>query len=114
MVKRLNAYTADFKPAVLVMRHAEGRDKRAAGQKFGVYEKCARSWILQKKEQLASTNRNRKAFHGKRCKFPGLEDQLVEYVSMTRKNGYAVSSEMICAKADEVSSSDIESESDVE
>lgn len=79
------------------MAYTEEHGKRATGRKLHVNVKCLRWWRNQKR-QLSGTNRNRKAFRGKPCKFTGLEKELVGYITSTRKNGY-VSTEMIGVKA---------------
>ncbi|KAG0414191.1 hypothetical protein HPB47_008619 [Ixodes persulcatus] len=92
MGKYRRAYAAGFK--LQVVKYAEEHGKRAARRKFDVDEKCVRCWCIQQKD-IAETNRTRKAFRGKQCKFPKLEEELVEYVRTTRRDGYAVSTEMI-------------------
>lgn len=96
MGKYRRAYAAGFK--LQVVKYAEEHGKRAAGRKFDVDEKCVRCWCIQQKD-IAETNRTRKAFRGKQCKFPKLEEELAEYVRTTRRDGYAVSTEMIRVKA---------------
>lgn len=96
MGKDLIVYTVSFK--LKVVAYVEEHGKRATGRKFDVNEKCVRQRCSQN-GQLAGTNRNKKAFCGKPCKFLELEKELVEYVTSTRKNGYAVLTEMIGVKA---------------
>lgn len=88
MSKDFIAYSAFLK--LKVVAYTEEHGKRAAGCKFDVNEKCVRWWCNQK-GQLAGTNRNQKAFRGKPCKFPELEKERLEYITSTKKNGYAVS-----------------------
>lgn len=57
--KRLTAYNAAFK--LQVVAYAEQNGKRAAGRNFHVDDKCVRRWCDQK-EELATTNKTRKAF----------------------------------------------------
>lgn len=71
---------------------------RAASQNFYVDDKCVRQWCDQK-EELAAINKTRKALHSKPCEFPKLEKELMKYVTDIRKDGYALSTEMLRAKA---------------
>lgn len=48
-----------------VVEYAKEHGKRATERKFNVDEKRVRYWMLQK-EDLATTNRNRKAFRRKK------------------------------------------------
>lgn len=96
MGRHLRSFTAAFK--LQVIEYAEEHGKREAGRKYDVDEKRVRYWIKQK-DALAATNRSRKAFCGKKCKYPQLESELLKYVTDTRRDGYAVSTDMIRVKA---------------
>lgn len=96
MGRHLRSFTASFK--LQVTEYAEEHGKREAGRKYDVDEKRVRYWIKQK-DALAATNRSRKAFRGKKCKYPELEGELVKYVIDTRNDGYAVSTDMVRVKA---------------
>lgn len=73
MGRRLRSFTAAFK--LQVIEYAEEHVKREAGRKSD--EKRVRYWIKQK-DALAATNRSRKAFRGKKCKYPELEGELLK------------------------------------
>ncbi|KAH7933216.1 hypothetical protein HPB49_010399 [Dermacentor silvarum] len=96
MGRHLRLFTTSFK--LQVTEYAENHGKREAGRKYDVDEKRVPYWINQK-DALAATNRSRKAFRGKKCKYPELEGELVKYVTDTRNDGYAVSTDMVRAKA---------------
>ncbi|KAH7953166.1 hypothetical protein HPB49_005494 [Dermacentor silvarum] len=96
MGRHLRSFTASFK--LQVTEYAEEHGKREAGRKYDVHEKRVRYWIKQK-DALTATNRSRKAFRGKKCKYPKLEGELVKYVIDTRNDGYAVSTDMVRVKA---------------
>ncbi|KAL1473198.1 hypothetical protein MTO96_022417 [Rhipicephalus appendiculatus] len=90
--KCLTVYDAAFK--LQVVAYAEQNGKREAGRNLHV-DKCVRRWCDQK-EELSGTNKTRKAFRGKP---PALETQLMKYVTDIRKDGYALSTEMLRVKA---------------
>ncbi|KAH9379826.1 hypothetical protein HPB48_010401 [Haemaphysalis longicornis] len=96
MGRRFRSFTAAF--TLQVIEYAEEHGKREAGCKFDMDEKRVRYWIKQK-DALATTNRSRKAFRGKKCKYPELEGKLFKYVVDTRRDGYAISTDMIRVKA---------------
>ncbi|XP_049273679.1 nuclear pore complex protein Nup155 [Rhipicephalus sanguineus] len=96
MGRHLRSFTAAFK--LQVIEYAEEHGKREAGCKFDVDEKRVRYWTKQK-DAFAATNRNRKAFRRKKCQYPELEGELVKYVIDTRRDCYAVSTDMIRVKA---------------
>lgn len=81
-----------------VVAYAEQNGKRAAGRNSDVNDRCVHRWCDQK-EELAATNRTRKAFCGKPCKFPTLENELMKYVPYIRNDGYTLSTEMLRIKA---------------
>ena len=93
MGKYLNSYTAGYK--LKVIEYALEHGKRAAGRKFDVDEKCVRRWCAQK-EALRNTNSNKRAFRGKQCKFPDLEEELLRYVTEVRNDGLALTTDMLC------------------
>ncbi|KAH7985187.1 hypothetical protein HPB49_026562 [Dermacentor silvarum] len=76
MGRHLRLFTTSFK--LQVTEYAENHGKREAGRKYDVDEKRVPYWINQK-DALAATNRSRKAFRGKKCKYPELEGELVKY-----------------------------------
>lgn len=96
MGKYLNSYTAGFK--LKVVAHALEHGKRAAGRRFDVDEKCVRRWCAQK-DALVNTSKTKRAFRGKPCKFPKLEEELLKYVEEVRGSGYALSTDMLKVKA---------------
>lgn len=96
MGKHLNSYTAGYK--LKVVEFALEHGKRAAGRKFDVDEKCVRRWCAQK-EALENTNSKKRAFRGKPCKFPELEEELFRYVTEVRNDGYALTTDMLRVKA---------------
>ncbi|KAK8776332.1 hypothetical protein V5799_030319 [Amblyomma americanum] len=83
--KYLNSYTAGF---------AVEHGKRAAGRKFDVVEKCVRRWCNQK-DALRDTSCKKRAYRGKPCKFPELEEELLCYVTEARNNGYTLTADML-------------------
>ncbi|KAH7953143.1 hypothetical protein HPB49_005088 [Dermacentor silvarum] len=91
MGRHLRSFTASLK--LQVTEYAEEHGKREAGRKYDVDEKHVLYWIKQK-DALAATNRTRKAFRGKKCKYPELEGELVKHVIDTRNDSYAVSTDM--------------------
>ncbi|KAH8028388.1 hypothetical protein HPB51_016501 [Rhipicephalus microplus] len=95
MGRHLRSFTAAFK--LQVIDYAEEHGKRATGQKYDVDEKRVRYWMEQK-DALAATYRSRKAFRRKKCKYPQLESQLLNYVVNTQRDGYAVSTDTIRVK----------------
>ncbi|KAH9368731.1 hypothetical protein HPB48_004750 [Haemaphysalis longicornis] len=96
MGKHLNSYTAGYKLKVIEFALEHG--KRAAGRKFDVDEKCVRRWCAQK-EALENTNSKKRAFRGKPCKFPELEEDLFRYVTEVRNDGFALTTDMLRVKA---------------
>lgn len=96
MGKYLNSYTAAFK--LKVVEYALEHGKRAAGRHFDVDEKCVRRWCGQK-EHLASASSTRRAFRGKPCKYPEVENELLSYVTEVRNNGFALSTDMLRFRA---------------
>jgi hypothetical protein len=85
-------YTAHFK--LQVLRYAQEHGNRAAGRKFRVDETNVRRWSGEK-QKLEGISKKKCAFRGKKCKYPRLEAELYQYVMNTRKNGFAVSMEML-------------------
>lgn len=96
MGKQLNSYTAGYKLKVIEFALEHG--KRAAGRKFDVDEKCVRRWCAQKKA-LQNTNIKKRAFRGKQCKYPDLEEELLRYVTEVRNDGFALTTDMLRMKA---------------
>lgn len=95
MGKHINSYTAGFK--LKVVEFALDHGKRAAGRKFDVDEKCVRRWCNQK-DALKTTSSKRRAFRGKPCKYPELEEELFRYAMEVRNNGYALTTDMLRVK----------------
>ncbi|KAH7985923.1 hypothetical protein HPB52_025300 [Rhipicephalus sanguineus] len=95
MGRHLRSFTAAFK--LQVIEYAGEHSKQEAGRKCDIDEKRMHYWIKQK-DALAATNRSRKEFRGKKCKYPEPEGELVKYVD-TRRDGYAVSTDMTRMKA---------------
>lgn len=58
--------------------------KRAAGRRFHVYDKCALRWCAQK-DALASFSKRNRAFRAKLCKFPELQDRLLSYDELCQR-----------------------------
>ncbi|KAL1472121.1 hypothetical protein MTO96_023164 [Rhipicephalus appendiculatus] len=106
MGRHLRSFTAAFK--LQVIEYAEEHGKREAGRKYDVDEKRLRYWIKQK-DALAATNRSRKAFRGKKCKYPQLESELLKYVIDTQRDGYADADAEASSSENEDSDSDMES-----
>ncbi|KAG0429613.1 hypothetical protein HPB47_023439 [Ixodes persulcatus] len=96
MGKYLNSYTTGYKLKVIEFVLENG--KRAAGRKFDVDEKCVRRWCAQK-EALENTNSKKRAFRGKPCKFPELEEDSFRYVTEVRNDGFALTMDMLRVKA---------------
>ncbi|KAH8026659.1 hypothetical protein HPB51_023677 [Rhipicephalus microplus] len=94
--KQLNSYTAGCKLKVIEFALEHGI--RAAGRKFDVDEKCVRRWCAQKKA-LQNTNIKKRAFRGKQCKYPDLEEELLRYVTEVRNDGFSLTTDMLCMKA---------------
>ncbi|KAL1474556.1 hypothetical protein MTO96_037876 [Rhipicephalus appendiculatus] len=69
-----------------------------AGRKYDIDEKRVRYYIKQK-DALAATNRSRKAFRGKKFKYPQFKGELVKYANNTQRDGYAASTDMIRVKS---------------
>uniref|UniRef100_A0A023GJZ4 Putative tigger transposase n=1 Tax=Amblyomma triste TaxID=251400 RepID=A0A023GJZ4_AMBTT len=94
---RYASYTAAFK--LKAVDYALEHGNRAAGRHFGVDEMRIRYWKKQR-EKLMATNKTRRAFRGpKTGKFPRVEEAVLEYVRDLRKDGCAVSLEMIQTQA---------------
>jgi hypothetical protein len=85
-------YTAKFK--LEVFRYATKLGNRVTGRKFDVDESNVRRWSGEK-EKLEGISKWKCAFHGEKCKYPHVEAELYQYVTNTRKNGFAVSLEML-------------------
>ncbi|KAH8037376.1 hypothetical protein HPB51_009931 [Rhipicephalus microplus] len=96
MGKQLNSYTAGYKLKVIEFALEHG--KRAVGRKFDVDEKCVRRWCAQKKA-LQNTNIKKRAFRGKQCKYPDLEEELLRYVTEVRNDDFALTTDMLRMKA---------------
>jgi transposase-like protein len=104
MGKKKASYTAEFK--LKVIHYADKNGKRAAARKFDVDPKCVRTWCNQK-EALQKAPKDKRAFRGKKCKYPEVEEALLQYVTDIRKSGYAVSTEMIQIEAVKIASRNI-------
>jgi hypothetical protein len=77
-----------------VVRYAQDHGNRAAERKFDEDETNGRRWSGEK-EKLEGISKKKCAFRGKNCKYPHVEAELYEYDMNTRKNGFAVSMEML-------------------
>lgn len=94
---RYASFTAAFK--LRAVDYALQHGNRAAGRHFDVDEVHIRHWKNQR-EKLTATNKTRRAFRGpKTGKFPEVEEVAPEYVRDLRKDGCAVSLEMIQSQA---------------
>lgn len=93
------SYTVEFK--LKVIGYATQNGKRAAARKYDVDPKCVRRWITER-EKLEKAPKNKRAFRGKKCKYPAVEDELYKYVIETRKSGYAVTTEMLQVEANHI------------
>lgn len=98
---RYASFTAAFK--LKALDYALEHGNRAAGRHFGVDEIRIRYWKKQR-EKLMATNSTRRAFRGpKTGKFPDIEKAVLEYVRDMRKDGCAVSLDMVRTQARTVS-----------
>ncbi|KAH8035938.1 hypothetical protein HPB51_013479 [Rhipicephalus microplus] len=93
---RYASFTAAFK--LKALDYALEHGNHAAGRHFGIDEIRIRYWKKQR-DMLMTTNSMRWAFRGpKSGKFPDIEKAVLEYVKDMRKDGYAVSLDMIRAQ----------------
>uniref|UniRef100_A0A147BBU3 Putative tigger transposase n=1 Tax=Ixodes ricinus TaxID=34613 RepID=A0A147BBU3_IXORI len=90
---RYASYTSGFK--LQVVEHAIEHGNRAAARHFGVEEVRVRYWKRQR-EKLQAAEKTRRAFRGpKQGKFPRVEEEVLKYVTNLRKEGRAVSREVL-------------------
>ncbi|KAH8009011.1 hypothetical protein HPB51_008941 [Rhipicephalus microplus] len=94
---RYASFTAAFK--LKALDYAQDHGNRAAGRHFGVDEIRIRYWKKQR-DMLMASNSTRWAFRGpKSGKFSDIDKAVLEYVKDMRKDGYAVSLDMIRTQA---------------
>ncbi|CAN8011959.1 unnamed protein product [Ixodes pacificus] len=90
---RCASYTCELK--LKVVEHAILHGNCAAARHFGVDEVRVRYW-KQQREKLQAAKKTRRSFRGpKQGKFPCVEEEVLEYVTNLRKEGCAVSQELI-------------------
>uniref|UniRef100_K7FIJ0 HTH CENPB-type domain-containing protein n=1 Tax=Pelodiscus sinensis TaxID=13735 RepID=K7FIJ0_PELSI len=88
------SYTADFK--LCVVTYAKDNGNRA-GRKYSVNEKSV--WEWRKKQKLRKLHPRKRARHGKKAKWPNLEQNLLKWICAQRENKQAVSTVAIQLKA---------------
>ncbi|CAN7995716.1 unnamed protein product, partial [Ixodes hexagonus] len=90
---RYMSYTCGFK--LKVADYAFEHGNRVAARHFCVDEVRVRYW-RQQREKLRAAKTTRRSFRGpKHGKFPRVEEEVLEYVRNLRKEGCAVSHELI-------------------
>ena len=92
---RRNAYDAAFKLKAIELAIEKGN--RAAAYELGVNESMIRRWRKQRGE-LSRCKKSTKAFRGRKCRWPELEDEL-DWVNTQRVDGQGVSTVQIRLKA---------------
>ena len=72
------AYNTAFKLKAIDLASEKGN--RAAAQELGISESMVRRWRKQRGE-LSSCKKTTKAFRGKKCKRPEIENELEDWVN---------------------------------
>uniref|UniRef100_K7G1K5 DDE-1 domain-containing protein n=1 Tax=Pelodiscus sinensis TaxID=13735 RepID=K7G1K5_PELSI len=81
------SYTSGFKLSVLT--YAKENGIRAAGRKFSVNKKSVREWRKEEAE-IEKLHPRKRAYQGKKAKWPKLEENLVKWVLAQRQRQRAV------------------------
>lgn len=93
-------YSAAFKRKVILF--AEENNNVAAEREFGVSEKCVRGW-RQQKERIFACAGTRRSFRGpKQGRYPVVEEKVLQWVQLQRKESLSVSYEDIEMKSRDV------------
>lgn len=93
-------YDANFK--IMVINHAKISNNCAAARKYGISEANVRRWINDE-ARLKNARSTRKAFSGpQQGRFKEIENEVVDYVREKRKEGMAITRDVIRMKAREV------------
>lgn len=99
MGKDRASYKIKFKLQVVQYAHENG--KKAAARKFNVDGKNVRRWC-QQRDNLQQAGPKKCSLRTQHCKYPQVEEELYQYVLATRKNGFAVTTEMLLFEASKI------------
>uniref|UniRef100_A0A8C3UQ32 HTH CENPB-type domain-containing protein n=1 Tax=Catharus ustulatus TaxID=91951 RepID=A0A8C3UQ32_CATUS len=95
MTKRV-AYDTEFK--VKVINYAKEHGNRPAARAFHINECMVCRW-RQQEDELRLTRKTKKSFHGRKARWPELEDRLYHWISERRAAGQSISTVAIRVKA---------------
>ena len=88
------SYTVSDK--LRIINFAEQHGNRSAEREFGVSESNVRLW-RKSKENLEKMPRLKRANRGKKAAWPGLETDLLGWITEKRNNGLAILPSLSCA-----------------
>ncbi|KAF4797974.1 hypothetical protein TURU_068436 [Turdus rufiventris] len=87
-VERRLAYDTEFK--LKAIDYAKEHGNRPVAREFSINECMVCRW-RQQEDELRLTRKTKKSFHGRKARWPGLEDRLYRWISEQRAAGRSLS-----------------------